>query len=81
MVQNIALRVRTDFESCFIPTTCNGLVEDMIGWPRGVLNRSVGDRTDLMTLPSLFTPLEKQVQKNELQYSGFVVFALSLLAF
>lgn len=41
---------------------------NIITWPRGVLNRSVGDRTDVMTLPSLFSPLEKQVQKNELQW-------------
>ena len=65
MAQNIALSVRTDFESCFIPTTCNGFVEYD---PRGVLNRSVGDRTDVMTLPSLFSQLEKQVQKNELHW-------------
>lgn len=69
MAQNIALSVRTDFERCFIPTTCIGFVEYD---PRGVLNGSVGDRTDVMTLPSLFSPLENSAKK-------WTVMALQLL--
>ena len=72
MAQNIALSVRTDFQSCFIPTTCIGFVEYD---PRGVLNRSVGDRTDVMTLPSLFSPLENRCKR--MNCNGFAVVALA----